>query len=505
MGDQCAYDAGITKEIYLISRELPVVSDELMADSSQLKAFTMFLSVPDFIGRFHPVLVHLPIGILLLACFFQLLTIRTKFIFLQPAIPLMIFWGMVGAVVSCISGYLLSLSGDYDAALVARHQWAGIITALLSLWLYILYRVSISVHTARWISAIVIIAITITGHWGGTLTHGSGYLTQGLQGGVQQSGGIKPVPDIQEAIAYTDLVQPLLQAKCYTCHGASKQKGKLRLDQPPFILKGGEEGKVVEPGKADESEMIERMLLPIEDEDHMPPKEKPQLTKNEIALLQWWINSGADFSKKVKELPQPEPVKPVLLSFQAGSQPVGQQLGDVPETPVEAGDAATIARLKQSGVTVLPVAKNSNYLSVSFFTAEAGADTLVKLLVPLQEQIVWLKLDNARVADSSMKHIGALSKLTRLQLSNTNITDAGLTQLRSLQQLQTLNLVGTKVTAQGLSQLNGLSKLRFLYLYRTTIGLADWPLLQKTFPSAKIDTGKYTVPTLAQDTVEIKY
>jgi hypothetical protein len=465
----------------------------------------MLLSFPDFIGRFHPVLVHLPIGILLLACFFQWLTIRSKFAFLQPAIPLMFFWGMLGAILSCVSGYLLSLSGDYDALLVSRHQWAGIITALLSLWLYILYRFAVSIRTARVIATVIIIAIIITGHWGGTLTHGSGYLTQGLNGGVQQSAGIKPVPDIQEAMAYTDLVQPLLQAKCYTCHGPAKQKGKLRLDQQQFILKGGEEGKVVQPGKADESEMIDRMLLPLTDEDHMPPKEKPQLTKNEIALLQWWINSGADFSKKVKELPQPDPVKPVLLSFQAGSQTDEPQAGDVPETPVAPGDETTITRLKKNGVTVLPVAKNSNYLSASFFTAEAGADSLLQLLVPLKEQIIWLKLDNAVISDSSMKHIAALAKLTRLQLSNTGITDAGLVQLRALRQLQSLNLVGTKVTAQGLSQLSGLGKLKFLYLYRTTIGHIDWALLKKTFPAAQIDTGKYIVPTLAQDTIEIKY
>ncbi len=110
-----------------------------------------------------------------------------------------------------------------------------------------------------------------------------------------------------------------MQARCYSCHGTNKQKGKLRLDQQEFILKGGKDGKVIEPGKADESEMIERMLLPLSDEDHMPPKEKKQLTLNEISLLHWWINTGADFNKKVKELPQTERMKPVLLALQSGS------------------------------------------------------------------------------------------------------------------------------------------------------------------------------------------
>ena len=122
--------------------------------------------------------------------------------------------------------------------------------------------------------------ITVTGHLGGSLTHGSTYLTEGLQSGAEQGAAIKPIPNIQEAVVYTDVVQPLLEAKCYSCHGASKQKGKLRLDQQEFILKGGKSGQTMEPGNADESEMIKRMLLPVDNEDHMPPKEKSQLNHN---------------------------------------------------------------------------------------------------------------------------------------------------------------------------------------------------------------------------------
>src|SRR5437868_4082413 len=134
----------------------------------------MFLSLPDLIGRFHPVLVHLPIGILLLACFFQWLTLKPRFAFLQPAIPAMLFWGMLGAIFSCISGYMLSLSGDYDEQLVGRHQWMGISTAILSLLLYLLHQFSINEIIARWVSLGIIGLIMITGHLGGSLTHGSG-------------------------------------------------------------------------------------------------------------------------------------------------------------------------------------------------------------------------------------------------------------------------------------------------------------------------------------------
>ncbi|HQX86001.1 MAG TPA: hypothetical protein PKV23_10970, partial [Aestuariivirga sp.] len=103
----------------------------------------------------------------------------------------------------------------------------------------------------------------------------------------------KPIANVQQAVVYTDIVQPILQSKCYSCHGPAKQKGKLRLDEPPFIDKGGEEGKVLIAGNAGESEMIKRLLLPLDNKDHMPPKQKSQLTKAEIELLSWWVASGA--------------------------------------------------------------------------------------------------------------------------------------------------------------------------------------------------------------------
>lgn len=468
----------------------------------QLKAhrFSMLLSLPDFIGRFHPVLVHLPIGILLLACFFQLLTIRSRFTVLQPAIPVMIFWGMLGAVVSCISGYMLSLSGDYEGQLVNRHQWMGIATAILAFILYVLYKFSIGENFARWMSLGVIILITITGHLGGSLTHGPEYLTEGLNSGDENGPAMKPIPNIQEAVLYTDVVQPLLQSKCYNCHGPNKQKGKLRLDQQEHILKGGKEGKAIEPGKADESAMIERMLLPLTDEDHMPPKEKPQLTASEISILHWWINTGADFTKKVKELPQTEKIKPALLALESGSADVENTVTDVPNEPVSKPDEETIHRLKEAGVIIIPVARNSNYLSVSFVTAGARADSLAALLPSLQKQIVWLKLDNASITDATMDAVAKLTTLRRLHLSHTPVTDAGLAKLQALEQLQSLNLVGTKVTAQGVMQLNKIKSLKNLYLYRTGVNNSDWSALQKAFPGAQLDSGKYTVPTFAADT-----
>lgn len=459
----------------------------------------ILLAVTDILGRFHPVLVHLPIGILLIACFFQLFA--KKYPALKPALQPMVFWGMLTAVASCVTGYMLSLSGDYEGALLEKHQWLGIATALASLALYFFYKYASYNKGTNILSVVIILLITITGHLGGSLTHGENFLTEGFSVGAEHQ-TLKPIPNIQEAVLYTDVVQPVLEAKCYSCHGSNKQKGKLRLDAEPGILKGGKDGPAIVSGKPDESELIKRLLLPLSDEDHMPPKEKPQLSPNEVAILSWWVSTGNSFTKKVKELPQTDKIKMVLSALQSGSSgaTTEEQTPDVPEEEVGVADPDAVKKLTDAGVMVVPVSKEKNYLLVSFVTATANAASLVQLLEPLKKQIVWLKLDNSNISDSSLKAISKLSNLTRLYLSNTAITDAGLAALKDLKQLQALNLMGTKVTNKGVEQLKDNKLLRTVNLYKTAVDKANWAQLKQVFPKTILDSGGYTVPTLATDT-----
>ena len=66
------------------------------------------MNISELIGHLHPALVHLPIGILLLAGVFQLLALKPKFASLHSAMSIALFWGMITAILSCVSGYLLS-------------------------------------------------------------------------------------------------------------------------------------------------------------------------------------------------------------------------------------------------------------------------------------------------------------------------------------------------------------------------------------------------------------
>lgn len=462
---------------------------------------SFLLTISELIGHLHPTLVHLPIGILLLAGLFQLLALKPNYAALHGATSIALFWGMIAAIASCISGYLLSLSGDYDEELVSTHQWFGISTAFISLIAYLFHRWE-NVF-AKWVILLMVPLIIITGHFGGTLTHGADYLTQGFSK-TEKAGEkeIKPIADVQEAHVYAEIIQPIFESKCYTCHNKRKKKGGLRLDEPSFILKGGKDGEVIKPGNAAESDMIKRLLLPRNDEDHMPPKEKPQLKDNEIEILHWWIGTGASFDKKTKELEQLEKIKPILLALQ---KEVKKTPPDLPQTPVDKADEKALQKLKERGIVVLPVAQNSNYLKANFITVDSVTNNDIALLLPIRKQLVWLNLSGKKIADTILTTVSQLTNLTRLQIDNTPVSDKGLASLTSLTDLQYLNLVGTAVTTAGVLQLKSLARLQAIYLYKTFIKSSDWQILKNNFPKVTLDTGGYVVPIFETDTTLVPF
>lgn len=457
----------------------------------------------DFLGRLHPALVHLPIGILLLALLLIWLSKKERYHISQPVIKTVLFIGMITAILSCITGYLLSMSDDYDKSIVSWHMWMGIGVAVISMLLFV--RVVNKQHDIVYkiLCFALLILIFITGHLGGVLTHGSDFIPFTFGADEKDTVKVKPIANVQEAVVYADIIQPMLQKQCYSCHGKHKQKGGLRLDDIALMMKGGKDGKVILAGKADASELIKRLLLPKEDEDHMPPKGKSQLNEKQIALLHWWIENGADAQKKVKDVQQPEQIKPYLLALQA-DHAVHKAPDNVPATWVEKADNKAIQVLQEKGVIVMPVAQNNNCLMANFVTAQNITDKDISLLLPLKKQLVWLKLGNTKVSDSALNIISQCTNVTLLQLENTNITDKGLKQLQSLQHLQSLNIVGTNISAAGVLALKDLKALRTIYLYQTKVDKKDWPNLQKQFPKTILDSGGYVVPLLATDTMIVK-
>jgi uncharacterized membrane protein len=455
----------------------------------------------EFLGHFHPVVVHLPIGILLIAAFFHILSSRPKYQALRPSVSPLLLVGMLSAVIACVTGFLLSKTDDYDANIVGSHQWLGIATAVISLVSYVVERKKNSKYLSGLI-VLLVLMITFTGHLGGSLTHGDGYLTEAFYNYSGSGQKIKPIANVQEALVYDDVVKPILATKCYGCHSSRKQKGGLRLDEREFIMKGGKNGVVVISGDAASSELVNRIFIAHENEDHMPPKEKPQPTTAQKELIKWWIASGASFDKKVHELNQSPEIVDMLATL-GKNEGESKLTSSVPERSVKEAPEDVLADLRKGGVVVLPVGADSHYLSANLINADISNDSLVMRLLSIDEQLVWLKTGMYPVRDEGLEKIGQLKSLTRLQIGNLQDSENGLQHLAKLKNLQYLSLSGATLTKEVVGDFKNLTSLRNLYLFHCRISPVEYSDLKKFLPGVEIDTGGYQVPTFASDTTEV--
>lgn len=443
-----------------------------------------------FWGHFHPMLVHLPIGMFFIAGILHFFAKEQE---PEPIVARILIWTSAFAVISAAMGWSLAQSGEYDDATLQIHQWLGVSTCVLSSGLAYAMRSGMPSRLTNSLFILGLICLTITGHYGGNLTHGSDYLTASLPASARKMMGIekqeKEVPKITnlpEAVVYTQLVKPLLDQRCVSCHNAEKQKGKLRLDTPEFILAGGEEGPVLAAGKPGESELIKRLLLEASDEHHMPPKGKTPLTENEITLLHWWVQHGADFTKKVAQLPADEKIKTILKTY---TQVEVVQQSPVFKLSIDAADETDLAIIRKHGLLANPLAKDQPFLVVNAINAPLISTKDLADLSRIQDQIVHLKLGNTCVGGDFMKEIAAMPLLITLDLHHTKIADPDLESLKNLAYLETLNLVGTQIGDQGLRTLAKIKSLKIIYLWQTRVTEKGLKQLRKMRPNVVIQSG----------------
>ncbi|MFD1142263.1 c-type cytochrome domain-containing protein [Larkinella insperata] len=478
----------------------------LQAPSPQPSEWALFL------GRFHPLIVHLPIGFLLIAGLLELDRVTRRQSVSSHTITLILFWSAVSATMACIFGYLLSLGGGYDEQTLSLHMWEGIGVAVFAwiAWAVKHERIGPRIRLGQLFYfpalGVGILLLLAAGHEGGSLTHGSDFLTQYTPEPFRSLAGIPPreqtvedipvITDVNQAMVYQQIVHPILKTRCIQCHNPEKSKGDLRLDSPEMIRKGSEDGPIVVAGKADQSRLMKVCLLPEEDDDHMPPKGKPQLNENQLALLTWWINQGAPFDKRVAELKVTDDIKPALASLGPGSATGGQAVasGPAPESPVltmklPAADPKAVDELRKTGLLILPLSKEQNQLEVSAVNARTFSDAQATALPKLSQQIVWLKLGDTEISDATLAQVAQLKNLQKLHLEQTKVTDAGLKNLKSLPYLEYLNLYGTAVTDAGLKELAGMKNLKTVYLWQTKVTDAGVAELKRTMPNLEVNMG----------------
>lgn len=461
-----------------------------------------------FIGRFHPLLVHLPIGAIIVAFLFDVMSLSRSYRRLSVAVQPALVFGAFAALFSLITGFCLAEEGGYNDDALSYHQYAGIITSVFAFALVILRKRTFILNYERrsrkpirfFMFIPLMIALVIAGHFGGSLTHGEEFITEFSFADTEIK--VDPIAKMQfitqpdEAVLYEDVIQPILESKCYSCHSASKQKGDLRLDIPELMLKGGQEGKVIEAGAADSSSLFARMMLPLEHDDHMPPNEKPQPSSVELDLIRLWINEGADFDAKVKSLHE----RARAVEFVNLLTQVVRKESWLPQDEVSPADENALKKLKDAGALVLPIAANSNYLQVSFSNARSISKESIGLLKPVRDQIVSLRLSYCSLQTNDLKFVEDLDNLTWLYLDHSNVNDSSFHSLTTAPDLKFLNLVFTSVTEQAINR-DKFPKLEQLFTFQTNIHSSGARVIQDKMPGLKIDTGGVALPRIASDTI----
>ena len=432
------------------------------------------------VGRMHPMILHFPIVILLLAMgmeFFRFNPHYRSQDFYQAAATNLLLTGALFASVTVIMGLLLSKEGGYSGSNVGWHKWTGTGIAVLASLLYWSRDANwYKAPVARIGAVVTTVCLIMAGHFGAGITHGDDFISTPML-----SKAAAPKVSADKAIIYTDLVQPVLAAKCMSCHNSTKAKGELILDNPDDINKGGKSGKLFTAFNADSSLMMQRIHLPEEEKKHMPLEGKPQLTAAEKELLYRWIQSGADFKKKFNELPENDSLRLVAATFLAPAQEE--------EYDFASADEKTIHALSNNYRVVFPVAKESPALVVDFYNKKEYSSKSLEELLPLKMQLVELNLEKMPVKDEDLKTISQFQNLRSLNLGFTEITGKGLFHLSSLKNLRSLSLSGNALNIKDISALTTIKKIAELFIWNTGLTKEDIAALQKANSKIKFVEG----------------
>jgi uncharacterized membrane protein len=462
-----------------------------------------------FLGRFHVLALHLPIGIVIAAVALDWLARRPRYASLASAAPLL--WGLaaISAVGTTVLGYLHYGEGGFTGPSAEAHRLWGTVTALVAVagwWL-----ASRSAGRDLWKSpkggagvlrlatGIAMLAlVSITGHYGGHLTHGATYLHEYAPSFLRSLIGAAPrrppVASVAAADPYLDVVEPLLGERCGTCHNDDKREGGFSVGSYDSTLVGGDTGRAVVPGNLEASELLYRVGLSPDDEAFMPAEGKTPLTAEQVEILRWWVGAGAPRDTTVAVVGVPANVEPLLAAQ------LGLPLRGLPRVVGTAGAAATgsaaaepelIASLSAAGFLVRQVSQSDAGLVVSMSSpgTALSADALAALAAAAAE-IVDLNLAATALGDAQLTAIGALPRATHLRLARNELTDAGLAALAGAPQLAYLNLYGNgRITDQGISALGAIATLREVYLWGTGVSVNGAAQLRAARPGLVVDVG----------------
>lgn len=475
-------------------------------------------------GRLHPILVHFPIAMVLVAAGIEVL--RAALRRPEPARTSinMLAIGVLTAGAAVASGWL---NADYERSrsdtTLELHRWIAIgggCAALAALLLGFTAGARRTGLTAAFRATLLVSAgaIGFAGHLGGSMVYGEGYLLapfkessrlltpsktsapigQGSPSTPGTSPDSSPDPLTVHNVVFDRDVLPILETHCIECHGAGKAKAGLRLDSLDHASAADE--FVIAPGDPEASDLFARIVLP-EDEDGAMPPEGPRLTDTEIETVRVWIASLGTTTPD---------------DAQRGAAPGDGATADEPGTPSDAPDSAeasvetewpggtrgdspaelqALESARELGAHVGAVSADSNLIEINASLAgKAFSDESFARVLPLAPRVAWLDLSGTSITDASLIPLATFTSLERLNLSGTAITDAGAPSIGAVKSLRVLNIGRTTLGDSALDILARTESLERLYAWQSRISAAGAARAVSVRPDLSIDLGTATLP-----------
>ncbi len=439
-------------------------------------------------GKLHPLVLHFPIvigiAIVIYFLFFQNKALEEnteKFILVGNALM---------ASMVALLGLFLSKQDAYDTNTLNLHKWGGLSIAFISCLL--IYIKNSTANYKKIIALVYLFVLLFFTHQGALLTHGENALS------IPTPVVAVEVKTVDSSLSvYEKAIAPILTQKCVSCHGPDKVKGKLQLQSPELIIKGGKDGNILTSFHNEEALLLQRIHLPNADEKHMPPDGKLQLTLEELTLLTKWVKAGGNFTKKISELAKTDSLAILAMAYKAPSKGSGDKKNTAPD----------LKEFNSNYLTVNYLFNGSEDIEVNFFQGSFYKIEQLKNLEKIKDKIVSLNMQGMPITKEDLAIIVQFTRLQKLNLNYTNLKIGDLEALKNISSLVNLSICGMDVNQNSLKTLLDKAPFTEIHIWTNHSSEKEFQQLSASNKKVKIIIGdnldaeiiKLTSPIIEQD------
>jgi len=428
-----------------------------------------------FLGRFHPLLVHLPIGFLILAILIEIYCSIFKIKINRRIVNFTWFIAFFSSFLTTILGLLVAETGHYIDENLFMHKIFGLSLTAIS---FISWFLRLSIFSNLFSSSlktlsntIIIVLLTLTGHYGGNLTHGETYLVDYAPENIKELVVKKNKYvelEIDSVKVYDDLIQPIFNQKCVSCHNKEISRGNLNMDSYSNLLKGGSSGIPINKSDPRKSLLIRRITMPTSELKYMPPDGEP-VSFDEIKTLIWWINNLDKSNENLVSLKVEDDIKESLEMLYSLNFTEKQWFEKI---SIDKIDESLVQNIDKSVFQIKFISDEKKFLSVKYLQKNVSASDIEKLQ-KISKYIAYFKAKSSNISNELIKGISNFENLVKLEIQENNIDDESIKILQSLKNLEILNIHNTKITSKSIEILKTFKNLKRAYVWGTSISRSE--------------------------------